>query len=333
MNSSSNKQVRDEALDFTKGALVALMVFYHWCNYFIGTEGFGYRYIRFITPSFIFIAGFIVSHVYLTRYELRDVRLSLRLAIRGLKLLLLFLALNLLASFVVRRNYDGSEIGLRAFIRDAVPTFVTGNGGSAVFQVLVPIAYMLLLCALLLLVRRVIVFQIHLLCGALSVVVLTLDGFLVRSGNLQLLGAGCLGVFLGGHAWARVRAMRPDAWLLAGTYALYLAAITLWGVPYVLQLVGVCVNLWLLYLWGGKGLGDCLKPAMLLGQYTLLAYIVQIGFLQLLAKTLQPWMHSGMVVVAGLMAALALTQLTVTLAESSRRRVRAVDVAYRTVFA
>jgi peptidoglycan/LPS O-acetylase OafA/YrhL len=333
MNGNSSKPARDEALDFTKGALVVLMVIYHWCNYFISTEGFGYRYIRFITPSFIFITGFLVSNIYLTRYDPRDVRLPMRLVVRGIKLLLLFVALNLAASLVVKRNYDGSELGMGAFFRDVIPTFVTGNGSNAVFQVLVPIAYVLLLCAGLLLVRRVVMFPFYCVCGVLSLVVLVVDSVLFQSGNLQLLGAGCLGVLVGGNMWPRVQAMRMDGRILVLGYAAYLAAVTIWNVPYALQLVGVCANLWVLYLWGGRGLCRCLPSVLLLGQYTLLAYIVQIGLLQLLAKVLHPWMGSGVTVVLGLVAALALTQLTVYAVEVTRRRVHAADVAYRMVFA
>src|SRR5262249_38700960 len=77
-------------LDFVKGALVLVMVVYHWINYFIGLEWGGYRYLRFLTPAFIFITGFLVSHVYLARYSPVDPRLHRRLARRGLKLLALF---------------------------------------------------------------------------------------------------------------------------------------------------------------------------------------------------------------------------------------------------
>lgn len=48
---------RIPALDFTKGALVLTMVLYHWLNYFVGVTGYYYRYLHFLTPSFIFITG------------------------------------------------------------------------------------------------------------------------------------------------------------------------------------------------------------------------------------------------------------------------------------
>src|SRR4051812_8978697 len=60
------KSKRVPALDFTKGALVLIMVLYHWMNYFIRADGDVYKYLRFLTPSFIFITGFLVSQVYLS---------------------------------------------------------------------------------------------------------------------------------------------------------------------------------------------------------------------------------------------------------------------------
>src|SRR6185503_19333445 len=91
---------RNYALDFTKGALVLLMVFYHWLNYFIGPD-FDYRYLRFLTPSFIFITGFVISHVYFSKNT--DVgRLSSRLFTRGLKLLLLLVVLNVGRAIVMQ---------------------------------------------------------------------------------------------------------------------------------------------------------------------------------------------------------------------------------------
>src|SRR3984957_12974562 len=88
---SPAKTQRITALDFTKGALVLIMVLYHWINYFIGPDWGYYRYLRFLTPSFIFVTGFMVSHIYLSKYKAADPRLPKRLITRGLKLLAIFL--------------------------------------------------------------------------------------------------------------------------------------------------------------------------------------------------------------------------------------------------
>src|SRR6266404_6713536 len=92
------KPARIPALDFTKGALVLIMVLYHWINYFLGPHDI--RYLRFLTPSFIFISGFIVSNVYIFKYGISDAQLPKRLIQRGLKILGVFLLLNLLRNFI-----------------------------------------------------------------------------------------------------------------------------------------------------------------------------------------------------------------------------------------
>src|SRR5262249_39457158 len=88
---------RIASFDFIKGPLVLVMVLYHWLNYFVGLQWSGYRYLRFLTPSFIFITGFLVSYIYLAKYSYDDPRLRRRLVRRGGKLLLLFVLLNVVA--------------------------------------------------------------------------------------------------------------------------------------------------------------------------------------------------------------------------------------------
>src|SRR5271169_3039523 len=92
---ASSSPGRIAALDFTKGALVLFMVLYHWLNYFLGLHGSIYRYLRFLPPSFIFITGFLISNAYLSKYAISDPRLPKRLIVRGLKILGIFVFLNL----------------------------------------------------------------------------------------------------------------------------------------------------------------------------------------------------------------------------------------------
>src|SRR5438552_7470516 len=97
---------RIPALDFAKGALVLIMVLYHWLNYFVGHRHDFYRYLRFLTPSFIFITGFLISNVSLPRYG-ADPRFAKRLALRGLKILGLFTLLNI----AIRASMVGASNG------------------------------------------------------------------------------------------------------------------------------------------------------------------------------------------------------------------------------
>ena len=89
------KPPRIPALDFTKGTLVLIMVLYHWMNYFVAVDGTAYKYLRFLTPSFTFITGFLISSVYLSRADESRQRTPKRLLLRGLKLFCIVLLLNL----------------------------------------------------------------------------------------------------------------------------------------------------------------------------------------------------------------------------------------------
>src|SRR5579872_410454 len=146
MRGITNVSDRNLTLDFTKGALVVFTVLYHSMNYFMKDRGGDLlKYLRFLPPSFIFITGFLVSNVYFKKYETSDSRLYKRLGIRGFKLLFIFTLLNLLASLMLSRNYNGRAFGIKVFINNLPATYLTGNGRAAVFEVLLPISYLLIL--------------------------------------------------------------------------------------------------------------------------------------------------------------------------------------------
>src|SRR4051794_18609125 len=68
----AGKAKRIDALDFTKGILVLIMVLYHWLNYFVTGHDWIYKYLRFLPISFVFISGFLISQVYLSKYKRAD---------------------------------------------------------------------------------------------------------------------------------------------------------------------------------------------------------------------------------------------------------------------
>src|SRR5688500_8201770 len=80
---TTRESTRVASLDFVKGTLVLVMVLYHWLNYFVGLEWGGYKYLRFLTPGFVFITGYLISHVYLARFSFDDPGLRRRLWRRG----------------------------------------------------------------------------------------------------------------------------------------------------------------------------------------------------------------------------------------------------------
>lgn len=335
MNDANIRNGRDQALDFTKGMLVLLMVLYHWINYFVSTEGLIFRYIRFITPSFIFITGFLIAHVYLARYDIRDVHLRKRLLERGAKLLVLFTMLNLAAALMVSTKYNGTALGITTFADKWFSIYVTGNGGGAVFQVLVPISYILILAAGLLRVRVWIPFPFHAACAGLAGVILMAHLFGLKSGNLELIGVGFIGVFFGGVGMERIYRWISRPTLVISGYMAYIIAVSLWNVLYPIQILGVCFSLLLIYAAGARWTspGMVLEGILVLGHHTLLTYIWQIFVLQLLLTGLRAYEPVWMKLVLSLAAVFILTQSIAEAAEFMRSRSKKMDRLYRAVLA
>jgi len=338
---ASRPTSRIAALDFTKGALVLFMVLYHWLNYFVAPEGDMYRYLRFLTPSFIFITGFLISNVYLARYQIADRRVPVRLMQRGLKLLAVFVCLNVAIGLLFADSYNGRILFWQLSLRNLVAIYMTGNvwvaenAKAAAFYILIPISYLLLLSALLLRASRFYRYTFHIVCVLflLAIVILNLNG--LKSPNLELLTIGLLGVVSGHASIEQINncVSRPVALLLA--YLCYVGAITLWNVTYPLQLVGVYLSLMLIYLLGASGSepGRMRRHVILLGKYSLFGYIATIAILQVLHRSLRHTNSGALALGLTFVAAFALTMASVEVIDRVRARTMAVDRLYRAVFA
>jgi peptidoglycan/LPS O-acetylase OafA/YrhL len=337
---SSRKAQRIPALDFTKGALVLIMVLYHWVNYFIGPQWEYYQYLRFLTPSFIFITGFMISNVYLSKYAASDARLSKRLFTRGLKLMAIFLVLNVARIFVVSALGTGVLVRNPLDPRNVFAIFVSGNlpvtGGKLVaFSILVPISYLLMLSGALMLPYRLYRYTFHVVCVLLllSVLVLGLTG--AQSFNLEFVTIGMLGVLTGFMPIAAINDFVRHPYRLAFAYVCYAIAITIWNVPFPLLVVGVFLSLTVIYLvgasWGESG--RTRSEVILLGKYSLFGYISQIAILQILSAGLR---HANLGFAAlgiSFVAAFALTIFSVEVVDQARARTVSVDTWYKAVFA
>jgi peptidoglycan/LPS O-acetylase OafA/YrhL len=291
---TTGKAARIPALDFTKGALVLIMVLYHWLNYFLGPQGDIYKYLRFLTPSFIFITGFLISNVYLSKYGIADPRLPKRLVQRGLKILAVFILLNVIRTLLLPDPYRAQMLSEHFSIRSLINVYLIGTdlgggqGKAVAFYILVPISYLLLLSAGLLLASRFYRYIFHLVCVSflLGILVLYLSG--LQSANLELLAIGLMGVILGYIPIAKINTFVRHPYSLIGAYACYVGAITVWNVIYPLQIIGVCLSLMIIYLIGERGgqAGRVRSQIILLGKYSLFGYIAQIVILQLLHRGL-----------------------------------------------
>jgi hypothetical protein len=331
---------RISALDFTKGALVLTMVLYHWMNYFTYLNWTSYRYLHFLTPSFIFITGFMISNVYLSKYAAADPRLSKRLMTRGLKLMAIFLVLNLARILVVTVLGAGVLVRSRLDPGNIFAVFVTGNlpvSGAklVVFSILVPISYLLMFSGTLMVPYRFYRYIFHVVCAILllSVLILGLTG--TQSYNLEFITIGLLGVLTGFMPIAAINDFVRHPYALAFAYLCYTIAITIWNVPFLLLIVGVFLNLMVIYLVGASGSepGRVRSEVILLGKYSLFGYISQIAILQILSGLFRH-VHLGVAVWSiSFVAAFALTIASVEVVDRVRARTASVDRLYKAVFA
>jgi peptidoglycan/LPS O-acetylase OafA/YrhL len=341
-NSQRNSQ-RNPALDFTKGALVLIMVLYHWLNYFVGSQGDIYKYLRFLTPSFIFITGFLVSNVYLSRYGTPDPRLARRLAERSLKVFGVFLALNVLRALLLSAASRTQLLAQFASVRSLVDVYVIGNvfvgAGQAkavAFFVLVPIAYLLMLSAALLIVCHYFRYAFYAACGLGLAGIAVLQHYGLQSANLELLTIGLLAVICGYVPIGKINGfVRHPHWLLLA-YLGYLGMLNIWNVIYPVQVVGVFLSVMLIYLAGdAKGEpGRARRVVLLLGKYSLFGYIAQIAILQVLHQVLgRSSLGEWAILGVSFVAAFALTILAVQLTDRARAGSPAIDRIYKVVFA
>jgi peptidoglycan/LPS O-acetylase OafA/YrhL len=334
------KSQRIPALDFTKGALVLIMVLYHWVNYFIGPQWKYYEYLRFLTPSFIFISGFMISHVYLSKYAAADHRLSKRLFTRGMKLLAIFVVLNLFRGVIV--PVLGTDVVAQHLpsLAELFTVFVSGNfqvvGTKLVsFPILVPISYLLMLSGVLVVPYRFYRPTFGLACALflLSIFLLGLSGN--RSFNVEFIAIGLLGVLAGFIPATSIGVIGRYRYLLACAYLLYLTAITIWNVPFLLLIVGVLLSLTIIYLIGDQGSesGVVQSEVNLLGKYSLLGYISQVAILQILSAGFHRVNLGSAALPVSFLLAFMLTIGSVEAVDRARAKSASVDRLYKAVFA
>ena len=330
---------RDAAIDFTKGMLVLFMVLYHWLNYFIGSQGQYYSYLRFLTPSFIFISGFMISRIHLSRYGSVGRHLAKRLTVRGFKLLAMVFLLNVLITLVPARA-GGRDAVLTTSLRNICRVFIVANPTasegqkSVAFSMLVPIAYLLILAAaIVILTKR----ESHAFSYTLFVLIIAVTlsyAYGMVSSYLDLLMIGVLGIVIGFAETRQIAFVLSHPYVLIVLYFCYLAAITIWKMTFPLQVVSVILTAALLYIAGsGKAPGAAWRRTVLLGKYSLLGYISQIAILQALRRISWLSQHGVGVLLASLLLGMLLTVLVVEAADFARRRSALADGLYRLVFA
>ena len=332
---------RDTAIDFTKGALVLFMVLYHWLNYFVGTQGQYYDYLKFLTPSFIFITGFMISQIQLRRYQSSGRSLSKRLFVRGAKLLGLFLVLNALAYAALSRVQVPFSLWGKSLLGFSWAAFVVGTSRAAdgeksvIFNILVPIAYLLIVSAGVVGFTRRVKSAFYCTLGVLIAAIILIRFWDLDNLYLDLLMVGVLGVVSGFARSQQIAFVVGRPYLLTVLYCLFLAVITMWGVPLPLQIASVILTTALLYTAGSQSArpGAARRRTILLGKYSLLAYIAQIAILQGLRRIPFLSQHGIGAALGALLLCVLLTVMIGEAVDFARPKSKIANDLYRLVFA
>jgi hypothetical protein len=282
---------RNNALDWTKGALIVFMVIYHAINY-SKYRVLAFDYLAFLPPSFILITGYIVGQVYASRYDLTSWKPYLRLVIRGLKLLILFTLFNVLNCIARERSLID---GLWEFADRSGAIYLSRHGRAGIFEVLLPISYFLLLAPALLWLRGRISAVIPIVAGAIFLLCFALERKGITPYNLSLLSAGLIGMAFGLIRAETMNRLAAKCYPALLFYIGYRLCSCFWGEPYWVQTFGVVATVFLLYgiaihLSKVPWLG---KTITVLGCYSLFGYLAQIALLRsivhLCGGTVQTW--------------------------------------------
>lgn len=323
---------RDTGLDFVKGVLVVVMVLYHAMNYFADAPAAYYGYLRFVNGAFVFITGYVVA-VFRADAALTGGHSPVApLALRGAKLLGLFTALNLAIGAGGVTNYKNVTFDIGGYFERAGAVYLSGDAAQIAFRILAPISYVLMISALYLAAGRA---QAALIVTTLAaaamyslVLPITPNGFFVLTGLVGL----SLGLMQRRFGRPHVHGVTA---LLAGLILLAALMNTLSSNALAYAL-GIAVMMALLHDGARRVAAHTrsYNALVLLGRYSLVGYIVQIGFLFLLhrslhGRTLPPGAGLALAFVATCAIVFAISHGL----EAMRRRSGLVERTYRLVFA
>lgn len=280
---------RDHVIDFTKGFLVVTMVAYHTLNYFlVYGRHILFEYVNYVVVAFIFYSGFMCGTIYFKKFRENKKYVYYRLAIRGLKLVILFFVLNLIIhSLFIKGGYE-KELGIAWFFNNFDLILLTG-GRIAHFPILLPIAYVLIISAMLINFSSV-KYLLYLSLFASFCIITFYKINLPYNLLCTLIGIGGLFtglIYIDKESILKNTFIRYTGILLLLFYLILLIPSGMdvrdYVIVYFIYINLIIVNLHLL--------GGYLEPSKIMtkfiikfGQYSLFLYIAQIFFLQVLKR-------------------------------------------------
>lgn len=325
---------RNYEIDFVKGILVVGMVLYHSLDYFqFGSSMI--KYVQFITGSFIFTSGFLVSAIHMKKYDVQTSGISRRLYMRGFKLLVLFILLNAVLYFLGWQTNWKNGVEVES-ISDAIYIiFVSGTYKMVAFDILVPIAYSLFLAGGLICVFRERTW-LYMVLAAVAILYCSLMFYGNQEAyNLRYMTIGICGFALGFIDSEKLLSLSQYSLWIFGFFLIYLIGLHKINMFYPQYVVITIFNILVIYIAGVRISSSNLivRTIYLLGEYSLLSYLTQIAILQVLVRSFLAYTYNPSIVFLIFIITNALMVLCVALVSRFRTGSKTVDRLYRIVFA
>lgn len=324
---------RDIGLDFVKGACVLAMAAHHAINYF-PHEFLSVKYLHFVSGAFPFLAGFIVTHVSVPKYDSQHQikELGWRLLFRGFRLLVLCGLLNLAVFGLIGIPSETGSMSVGQYL-DGL--FISHSGWHVSFDLLISIGYVLIALGVLCLLGWLRPVPLAMLAALLVAYCSwfhysTRTGYYITYFTIGLVGSLC--GFMGGIKLAQ---LGGRAWLTAIIYLPSLVAIVLLHQPFPIYVYSVIGTLLALYALGMRiPAGAWVSLQLFLwGRYSLILYLAQIALLILLRLFFSAVQLGAWDVWAALLATCALQTPICIALEKLRSKSRSFDRVYKTIFA
>ena len=333
MKSPDGKAIgRIPAIDFTKGILVIFMIIYHSLNF---SNVYPYRYMSFLPASFIMITGFLIIQHYFPKYGLDNMGFRTRLAIRSIKLLLIFTILNVIALMIWPRYYNGIPFYLMDFWWEWVGIYLLGSPKIVTFDILLPISYTLLLSIFIPRSQPLTSYFIKFCAISIFAVCILMENYGTSIYNLDLIGSGVIGMAVGLWPLSLINKFSRSWVKLSLLFVLYSCFVIFIGNYYFTQIYSTILILLIIYTFGVRlHVKDWFpKQTILLGQYSLLSYIIQIAYLKMFFIGTAYWNIDKPNIILTMFIIILITWGTVMIVDYAQERYKYVNLLYKAVFA
>jgi hypothetical protein len=273
---------REENLDAIRGACVLAMTVHHCINYF---PGYSLSYWRFVSGAFPFLAGFLVTSILVGRANVSSDgdRLGSCLLFRGLKLIVLCIALNIILTFIFPLDGKAESNSVLDFIGNVG---FYGNYKSVAFSLLIPIGYTIALSGILLLFRMMHLRAVAILGCALFIYCALAEWLTRREYYIPLVSIGVFGMATGyASAWINHNLLNKAQLAIAPWFVMQtVIAVIGKGEPYLIYCANTVASLLLIGFLVRLAVQRrfAVHYLIVLGQYSLLLYLFQIAALVVL---------------------------------------------------